>query len=233
MEQLQKGSMQWHALFPVTWSTYFGHALGTPLLTAVAYVALYPSLSAIVIEHYRKKQVAIANTVREIEGARLLTADESSQRTRLHETERLAWQERESTLLSQLRATREALSAAEKQANVVGRVVSNQSAGLTPAPATSITDSDGPGRVDAFFSANPLENLRTSIAKNLSKYTDPVSLDVLASNLNTNPLVVKSELQAMFEDGLVDNDEARRWWLTSDGEEFALELLRKPAPVSN
>nr|WP_315480730.1 hypothetical protein [uncultured Rhodoferax sp.] len=219
------------ALYPSDLTTYLGHALGAPLLTAVAYVFLYPSLSAVVIERYRKKQVAIANAVREIEGKRLLTVDESRQQTRLHETERVAWQERESTLVAQLQATREALSAAERQASDAGKVSSIQPTDQGPKPSTA--DANALDMVDAVFTSNPLDNLNTTIAKNLSQYIGPISLDVLASNLKINPLVVKSQLQAMADDNLVTHEIHRGWSLTPEGEKLTLDLLRNSETVSS
>lgn len=212
------------ALYPTNWTTYLGHALGAPLITSVAYVFLYPSLSAVVIERYRKKQVAIANAVREIEGARLLTADESRQQTRVHEAERVNWQEREKTLVTQLQATREALSAAEMQTLGVKKVASFQPTGT--AERSSIDEANAQDMVDAVFASNPLQNLRIAIAKHLSLYTSPISLDVLANNLKVNPLVVKSELSAMVNDRLVENEPNRGWTLTADGEKLTLELLQ-------
>lgn len=219
------------ALYPANLTTYLGHALGAPLLTAAAYVFLYPSLSAVVIERYRKKQVAIANAVRAIEGTRILTADESRQLTRLHEAERVKWQERESTIVAQMQATREALSAAEMQGDGVSEVASGKA--TDQASAHSNAETNGPSRIDAVFAPNPLDNLSATLVKLLSQYADPISLDVIASNLKVNALLAKAELQALHEDGLVQQDGSRRWSLTSEGEAFTLPLIKKSKAVTS
>lgn len=98
-------------------NAYREGALLFPVITALIYVFAYPFVSAKAIQFYRRKQVEISDSVKAIEGSRILTREESIENTRRHETELLKREEVESRLKSETAALREALAASEKDLN--------------------------------------------------------------------------------------------------------------------
>jgi predicted transcriptional regulator len=229
------------ALYPVSWSTYFGHALGAPLLTAAAYVFLYPSLSAKVIEGYRKKQVKIANAVREIEGTRVLTVEESSRMTRSIEAERAAWQEREAKLQDQLRSLRDALSAATREANEVASDKTNNPPNKTAsiaetAPlkdggvafpkqkATAKTGAEIMGQNDQ-PSNDPINETEFKILTTLSDSSRAMSSGEVAVTANLNHSVTLVTLERLQAKDLVQDENLGKWELTSRGHRLAVTFF--------
>ncbi len=227
------------ALYPLTWSTYIGHALGAPLVTALLYVFVYPSISAMVIESYRKKQVAIANKVKEIEGNRLRTVEETARLTRDHETERTAWQEREARLQQQLQLTREALAASEKEAANMNSLEGPSSSKVTPqdagvstkkAPlnlpvkkATAVTGAEillGMGSSGAL----KITESERDIIFLLSNTSHGLSAGQIARDTNRTHSVVKVSLDELTEKGLVQDFGSDRWELTPTGHRVAVKI---------
>lgn len=218
-------------LYPCTLVTYLGHAFGAPLATALFYVFVYPNISAKVIDRYRRKQVAIANSVREIEGARLLTAEESRRQIREHELERTTWQETETTLRNQLREAREALQTAEREATAAGQRALNrpkvgrkQSSDLHPQSGELVpesnSDSTGPASLD---------DTKVRILLHMSKYSISISLDSIAGNMKLNPTLARAELTELEEDDYVFEEHSEFWGLTGKGAKLAVRLLKEEA----
>lgn len=215
------------ALYPFAWATYVGHAFGLPLITACAYVFIYPNISARVIDHYRTKQVAIANSVRTIEGERLLTVEDSTRMTREHEAARALWQETESRLQAQLRELRDALQHAEKNADgSKGSRLGTADANRRDSAGTRANETVA--GLQRSLSAEPL-NLdldKVRILHHISKYSGSVSLDVVAGNLKMNPTLAKSELVELLDAGLVYRDSSEFWELSEEGAALVVKLLK-------
>lgn len=215
-------------LYPCTLATYVGHAFGAPLATALLYVFVYPNISAKVIDQYRRKQVAIANSVRQIEGARLLTAEESRRQIRDHELERTTWQDTETKLRSQLREAREALQAAESEVPAAGTRAFNRPKVGTKQPSDLHAQS---GEVVPELNSHSdgsysLDDNKIRILLHISKYSSTISLDVIASNMKLNPTLAKAELQELDGGDYVYQDRSEYWGLTEKGAKLAVKLLR-------
>lgn len=219
-------------LYPCTLATYLGHAFGAPLATALFYVFVYPSISAKVIDRYRRKQVAIANSVREIEGARLLTAEESRRQIREHELERTIWQETETTLRNQLREVREALQTAEREATAGGqrglnrpKVGRKQSSDLHPQSGELVpkshSGSAGPASLDV---------TKVRILLHMSKYSTSISIDMIAVNMKLNPTFARAELMELEVDDYVFQEHSDLWGLTLKGAALAVRLMKEEQP---
>ncbi len=229
------------ALYPVAWSTYVGHAFGAPLASALVYVFVYPSISAFVIESYRSKQVAIANTVKALEGNRLLTVEETTRLTRDHESERSAWQEREARLLQQLKLTREALAASEKEvfelanAEVAAKTetppliakVSPEEAPPINLPSRKATASSGA----ELFSGpvNPVGSGLTDAGRDIlfALSDSPRGLDSgqLAKEIENIHSVVVVNLDELLGKGLVRKRSDGDWELTPAGHTLVVKLF--------
>jgi hypothetical protein len=216
-------------LYRIDWQTYLGHAFGAPLLTAVFYVFLYPHISAKVIDQYRRKQVAIANSVREIEGARLMTIEESRRQIRNHELERAAWQENESKLQTQLHEAREALQAAERQINEKNRKVQRRSDKSSDEYSGTFTTHSTQANVPSKSHSDlpiSLDRDTVRILLHISTYSTSVSLDVIASNLKMNSTVAKAELADLENAGFLSRDDAGFWELSDKGAKLAVKLIK-------
>lgn len=105
-----------------------------PLFIALAYVFVYPFVSRWVIRFYRAQQIAIANTVKEVELGRVLTRKEAADMTTRHELERKRWEKNEAELNQQNNELRNALMAVT--------AVDGQAIG-TPVNTGEILDADG------------------------------------------------------------------------------------------
>lgn len=104
------------ALYPRP-ETYFGGGLLYPALTALFYVFLYPYITARVVTFYRRRQVAIANSLKSIEGARVKDVEEVSRMIRAHEKELQSINSDLASSREKIEGLQRALSGAEFELN--------------------------------------------------------------------------------------------------------------------
>lgn len=223
------------AMYPHEGATYLGEALLYPLASALVYVFVYPVVSMLPIGVYRKYQVWTANLVKRVEKSRVLTQAEATELTRRHEREKTTMEKEMVSHAEELTQLRNALKDAEEQISKLKASSPIEKPNAEPGKAQGLNlPSPAPDPNFALpTTASPIANLRATIAKNLSQYTGPISLDALASNLRVNPLIVKSELHAMVKESLARDEPHRGWSLTSDGEKLALDLLLNSETVAN
>lgn len=229
------------SLYPFTLSTYLGHALLAPLLSACAYVFWYPSISQRVIDFYRRKQVAISNSVREIEGARLMTVDESHRLVRDLEAERNEWQTRETRLTEQLRQVRAALEAAEKQVKEFESSKTAQPVDKVHGEASQVTKADSifglrntkataETGLELFRSRLPniprvLPEVHQRLIKALSEYATAIPSGDLASRLQLNHSVALVALEDLQTWEIINATKGGLWELTPDGHRLAVAMV--------
>ena len=231
------------ALYPFTLFTYLGHAFGLPLVSAVLYVFVYPHISALVIEGYRRKQVEIANVVKAIEGTRLRTVEETTRLTRDHEAERTNWQEREARLLQQLQLAREALAASEKEMTALANVataakaanpslvakVSPEEAPPINLPSRRATARSGTELFSGSGLANPvgsgLTDAGLEILFALADSPRGLGSGQLADAIGNIHSVVLVNLEELLEKGLVHQNHNDNWELTASGHSHVVKLL--------
>jgi hypothetical protein len=228
------------ALYPFALPTYLGHAFGAPLVTAVLYVFVYPSISARVIETYRRKQVKIANTVKEIEGSRLRTVEESTRLTRDHESERTAWQEREAKFQQQLQLAREALAASEKEVTDLS-TRAGPSVIVKPASAAEGSPQDvspinlplkkataGTGEKillgEGSSGAQAITQAELEIIDVLSNVPHGYTSAQIAGDTNRTHSSVVVSLETLVNKSIVQELGANKWELTPSGHRLAVKL---------
>ncbi|MGC1175774.1 hypothetical protein [Polaromonas sp.] len=114
-ESPAKTFSQIDAIYASGWARW-GSGFLAPLLTALAYVYLYPYLTEKVVQFYRARQIAIANAVKKVEGNRLMTPDEVSQIVRRHEGDLRTAREELAATHTMVAQLRDALAAAEVEA---------------------------------------------------------------------------------------------------------------------
>lgn len=238
-------------LYPANLETYLGSALLMPIVTAFLYVLAYPLLSRKIVKYSREHQIELANSIKVVEGNRLLTVEEMATRSRRHEMERRKWDERETELESKIQELRNALDETEDQ-------VKGLSSG------TSLTDSkeakqDENASLDtetlsdqAYLSEleNIDENRKEKIDEerrlvrdkiqelqaidfkiliSLSEFTGPISTRTIADQVNSNLSKVMLRLEDIKRMGLTSSRSNAKqeifWALTPFGRKLAVTLL--------
>jgi len=94
---------------------FWGSAFVYPALTTLLYVFAYPYLTRKVVSFYRKRQIEIANEVKEIEKDRVRTVDEVNALVRRYEEKLTAVELEASTARDEVNSLRNALTAAESE----------------------------------------------------------------------------------------------------------------------
>lgn len=214
-------------LYPNITGTYLS-ALLYPLVSSLFYVFIYPFFSEKAIAFYRKKQVAIANTVKTLEGERLLTPKESTARTRKHEAERRTWEESEIALNAEITALRDALEAAEKQAIAAPQIdiepaVSSSHPDPVPHPIALDAQDSTPEFVTGVLGVLKPEAIKLLIG--ISKNSGGVFPGVWADDAGRNFTLVEFDLEKLKELGLTEKQRAGNWLLTPKGRQVVVHFL--------
>lgn len=226
-------------MYPHTASTLGGGALLYPLLTALAYVFLYPFVSAMAIKFYREKQVEIANSIKGLEEKKLLTVEEATKLTRRHEAQRKKWEESEIAFETQLSEIREALAAAEKQALELKTSKSLESASLEELRAAgsekeaevenSSDTSPFPNEVFPVSDNSPevkeLSKVMVNLLLKISDSPTGLSASQLSTSTSENFTVIEVNLEEMRQHALLKKSDTGRWLLTPKGKSIAVNIL--------
>ncbi|QTN28276.1 hypothetical protein HZ993_24120 [Rhodoferax sp. AJA081-3] len=232
------------------------HTVGVPGALALSYVFLYPWVTADVVRFYRRKQVELANSVKELELDQMLSRKDSAELTRRHEKEKNAWEERERVLRGRINALGDALLVAEASPSTSAD--KDQS---SPKPVDEIPF-DHP-HIDRIEYASPIGmpltdqemralnydgNLVASLEMNIvaivSNSATGETAAELANSLKSNLARVQYALQGLEDANLVEAGNSRRYKLTKVGRPVAIKVIdlmqefndfasgRKPYPKS-
>jgi hypothetical protein len=224
--------------------TYAGGALLYPLGTALLYVFVYPFFSQGVIKFYRRRQVAIANSIKEVEMTRVLTHKEAAQLTRRHESARTEWHGIETSLHVQLSELRDALALSEKQ------LEQSQQKG----PTSKLTaNTDKLNGIPTFKEEEEEEeeeeedkphfaiatksdtisvpgNLSGSSLKKLlvlSEVSSGIGAKDIANKFDENYSITLTDLEELRMLALVKKNGLNRWELTPEGRIYAVGILKQ------
>jgi hypothetical protein len=103
--------------------TYLSNGLLFPALTTLFYVFLYPYITGWVVTFYRRRQVAIANSIREVEGERVRTVEEVANLVRGYEKRLTAADLDQKAARAEAGELRNALTAAEAELKKTNNVI--------------------------------------------------------------------------------------------------------------
>jgi predicted transcriptional regulator len=217
-------------LYPHTASTYLQHAFGAPLITALTYVFVYPYISELVISYSRTRQVRIANAIKKIEGARVLTADEARDLVRRHEHDRASWEEKEAKLQSQLKQLRDVITSDEATLSKIAplketlRQGTEQHVWVSATGTNSVSSDEAKGGALASpvvgfnpnYSRQAAEVISALAAVSRSLGTGDIAL---RSNMSNSAVVVA--IEELAGHGLVEKTVNNKWKLTTSGHRVA------------
>jgi predicted transcriptional regulator len=217
-------------LYPHTASTYLQHAFGAPLITALTYVFVYPYISELVISYSRTRQVRIANAIKKIEGARVLTADEARDLVRRHEHDRASWEEKEAKLQSQLKQLRDVITSDEATLSKIAplketlRQGTEQHVWVSATGTNSVSSDEAKGGalaspvvgVNPNYSRQAAEVISALAAVSRSLGTGDIAL---RSNMSNSAVVVA--IEELAGHGLVEKTVNNKWKLTTSGHRVA------------
>ena len=201
------------------------HALTFPLVTAAAYVAIYPWVSLAFIWAYGYAKVAQADLSKKIDKTRVISQAERDRFTRDYEKKISERDQENSALKQDVTALRRALEAAELEVKIY-----RQQAGES-ADELKIDSVDLANRTSSELSLKPM--LNTNQRKILTRLADSaqgVSVDDLAFYTRLNRAVVEAILNNLQESGLTKSAMVRgsgkaAWTATEAGNRLVVDLL--------
>jgi hypothetical protein len=228
-------------LYPTKWDAYLYGPFGYPFLIACTYVFLYPFFASVVIKYSRRHQVMLANALKDIEGKRLLSEDDSIALIRRHEKELkrlkddLAEANSKSEKLSAALAVAEEERAASKPPMATLFPESMASIGPDFSPSNPSPTAHRDGATDSRGLPADLEkfsDLRSDLVDtllDLSNRTGAVPAHFLFEDRDRNLQVVIADLDELQEMGLVENTKlggGTAWKLSKLGSRLVVQLER-------
>lgn len=223
-------------MYPHVSETYMGAVLLYPVLSAFAYVFLYPVVGMAAVWVYRKYQVTTANLVKNAEQARTITPQERDALVRAHEKEMKRVTAEKDDFSAQLNALRATLSDTQEQlerAQAAAHLSAKEVKVRSSPSLTEVIKAQREGDTESIgASSDSLElgDVRADIILQLSQHTMPISLEVISGNLKLNPTVAKGALRQLSSMSVVSKDANGYWQLTALGEGLALKLLEEHKP---
>lgn len=230
-------------MYPHESATYLGEALLYPLISALAYVFIYPVVSLAPIGAYRIYQVWTANLVKKIEKSRVLTQAEAIALTRRHEKEKTVLEEEMTSRATELNELRNALKETEEEISKLRAslppkqppIASDKNEGLrlpSSAPDPNFTLSKSQAEEPK---GESLARLEERLVLLLSNQSNSASTKAIADAVKSNYSLIEAELKNLATKALVKGASRTGytgtfWSLTSIGKELAVKLLREKSP---
>lgn len=223
------------SMYPDTWAAFWSSGMLFPLLTALAYVFIYPFIGERAISFYRRRQVIVANNLKLIEGARLLSKEEAAAMTLRHEQERVDWNNKFEQLQQVHSELRDAIAKKDEEMASSLKVLESDftKPGFVRAETIKSADSSDVLNVNALnskFSAVsakfPIEDrLRFQILLALSESPRGMAAKTLASVYGVNFARASLALDELTRRQLVTKNAIGNFILTTSGQKAAVDLL--------